>query len=128
MSSAHIKAQWRANSARYKAQHPEYRPRQGRCTVASRFAKKIVKTPFCWFWIGARDRDGYGQMSVNNVQQKAHRMSFLLHRGHIPAGMQVLHRCDEPPCVNPEHLFLGTARDNANDRVSKGRTTAGRWL
>lgn len=71
----------------------------------------------CWLWTGARDRGGYGQFSG-----RAHRWSWLIHHGYRPGhGLFVCHHCDNPPCVRPDHLFLGTASDNARDMVAKGR-------
>lgn len=80
----------------------------------------------CWPWIGAGagSRQGYGTIRRGSASQgmvRAHRASWEIHRGPIPAGTLVLHRCDNPPCVNPGHLFLGTDADNVRDMVSKGR-------
>lgn len=90
------------------------------------FWRKTVKSPGgCWVWIGCTDRDGYGQIGVNRHQLKAHRFSWELHYSAIPEGLCVCHRCDNPSCVNPEHLFLGTNQDNTRDKVSKGRQPVG---
>ena len=75
----------------------------------------------CWEWKSASVRGGYGQISVNGKRAIASRMSWELHNGKIPNGMFVCHHCDNPPCVNPGHLFLGTNFDNALDRTQKGR-------
>lgn len=73
----------------------------------------------CWFWIGRRNKDGYGVF--NGMGEKtAHRASWVMHYGPIPAGMQVLHKCDAPSCVHPKHLFLGTHADNMADMRGKG--------
>jgi hypothetical protein len=87
-----------------------------------RFWEKVLKTDGCWVWIAARNPLGYGLASVESRTIKAYRVSWELSNGPIPKGLCVLHRCDNPPCVNPDHLFLGTIRDNNIDRQRKGRT------
>jgi hypothetical protein len=94
-------------------------------TIFERFMKKVVKTETCWIWGGSRNFDGYGHLSINGKQTSSHRFSYEWCVGPIPVGMYVCHKCDCPPCVNPDHLFLGTARDNARDKVSKGRMFSG---
>ncbi len=77
----------------------------------------------CVEWRGPRAPQGYGRIRGRNV---AHRVAWELANGReVPAGMLVRHRCDNPPCVNPEHLLLGTAADNARDMVERGRSTRG---
>ena len=80
-------------------------------------------TSRCWEWQGSRHLDGYGRLSVYGraVPQNAHRVAWELTYGPVPPRLFVLHRCDNPPCVNPSHLFLGTAKDNTADMVAKGR-------
>ena len=87
------------------------------------FLKKVRQSgpDECWAWRGAIDQKGYGAVKVGGKKQSAHRVSWKLFRGPIPSGLCVLHHCDNPGCVNPEHLFLGTPRDNARDCVKKGR-------
>jgi hypothetical protein len=80
-----------------------------------------AKKSKCWEWYGVKDKRGYGQTGRNDKYIGAHRLSWTLYRGEIPKGMHVLHRCDNPPCVNPDHLFLGTNSENQLDSVSKGR-------
>ncbi len=75
----------------------------------------------CWEWTGARDRDGYGQTRIGMKRVKAHRKAWEILHGPIPAGLHVLHRCDNPPCVRPDHLWIGTERDNQHDKWAKGR-------
>jgi len=86
-----------------------------------RFFEKINKTEKCWNWIAGKDKDGYGKIKIDGKMVQAHRASWVIHNGDIPNGMCVLHRCDNPSCVNPEHLFIGTRLDNARDRDVKGR-------
>ena len=81
---------------------------------------KIVQSD-CWEWTAYRNRDGYGQFKMDNRMKKSHRVAWELVNGPIPDGICVLHHCDNPGCVNPSHLFLGTHADNAQDRNSKGR-------
>ena len=75
----------------------------------------------CWDWTATRDTKGYGQISIESKTTRAHRVSWEILRGEIPEGLLILHRCDRPCCVNPDHLFLGTSQDNADDKVLKDR-------
>ena len=85
------------------------------------FWKRVAKTPTCWLWTGYKTKGGYGLLTVNSKSYTAQRFSWILHNGPIPFGLDVLHKCDNPPCVNPDHLFLGTQQDNVVDSVNKGR-------
>ncbi len=76
----------------------------------------------CWLFVGARSSDGYGSINFRGRSVGAHRVAWEATFGPIPAGQHVLHRCDNPPCCNPDHLFLGTHADNMADRRSKGRS------
>lgn len=75
----------------------------------------------CWLWLGYQQSGGYGQMYVERKRKLAHRMSWQTYRGPIPDKLLVLHECDTPACVNPNHLFLGTYSDNMRDCVNKKR-------
>ena len=90
-----------------------------------RFNAKWVKDEVteCWVWTAAHHVKGYGEIKIPKTRKQipAHRLSYLIHRGLIPNGKCVLHRCDNPKCVNPEHLFVGTKMDNALDMVKKMR-------
>lgn len=86
-----------------------------------RFLERVSKTESCWIWVGGRASNGYGMTRFLGKQMGAHRASWLAFRGAIPPKISVLHRCDNPPCVNPEHLFLGTQKENMRDKIQKGR-------
>jgi hypothetical protein len=85
--------------------------------VVERFWLQVGKTIGCWTWKGRVDKDGYGEF----YPLMAHRFSWQLHNGPIPENLCVLHHCDNPPCTNPDHLYIGTPSDNAHDRMIRGR-------
>lgn len=113
------------------------RLRDGKSTACARCSIKArVRTRFdarhmpepnsgCWLWTGAVDAKGYGLLQVDDASRRAHRLAWELHRGPIPASLHVLHKCDVPSCVNPDHLFLGTNDDNVADKVAKRRQARG---
>lgn len=75
----------------------------------------------CWEWSGKRNEQGYGRLWFRGKQIRAHRLSWSLINGLIPEGLDILHKCDNPSCCNPNHLYSGTDKDNANDRQARGR-------
>lgn len=84
--------------------------------------RKGLSEEDCWEWLASTDGFGYGWIGLGNGHLgKAHQVSWLIHFGPIPPGKYPLHKCDNPPCSNPRHLFLGTQKDNALDREAKGR-------
>lgn len=91
-----------------------------------RFWRHVVVRDGCWGWTRYRDKDGYGKLWVNRTFVSAHRFSWELHHGPIPDGLCVIHTCDNPPCSNPEHLRLGTVRENTWDAARKRRLSHGK--
>jgi len=83
--------------------------------------KSISILDACWEWNGPRDYHGYGRKTVNRKTVRLHRLAWEWANGPIPPGMFICHRCDNPPCVNPAHLFLGTNLDNVRDMIAKKR-------
>jgi hypothetical protein len=91
--------------------------------LAERFWARVQVGPpsVCWPWTAGRHGRGYGHFRVGGTMERASRVAWALHHGTIPAGALVLHHCDRPECVNPKHLYLGTALDNAQDRDGRNR-------
>ena len=98
-------------------------------TVEERFWEKVQKQEGdkCWEWQASLNKPlrGYGNFNVKRKPVYAHRYSYALHNGPIPEGLDVLHRCDNPKCVRPSHLFLGTQQDNSDDAKNKKRNQHG---
>lgn len=102
-------------------------PERKRIPLFQRFWKFVQKTEGCWLWIGAVNDKGYGQIQQGRGLGAvlAHRVSYLIHFGEFDESLEVCHSCDNPPCVNPSHLFLGTHQDNMDDMVRKNRGVFG---
>lgn len=106
-----------------------------RKTIEERFWAKVDKDGpvpehmphlgACWVWTASKLNSGYGQFGIGGKLRYAHRLSWEMERGEIPDNLCVLHSCDNPPCVRPEHLFLGTRRENSSDCQRKGRLARG---
>jgi hypothetical protein len=90
-----------------------------------RFWEKVDKTVSCWLWTGSKNNMGYGRINIKGKVQLAHRISFEMNHGAIVKGLKVLHKCDNPLCVNPKHLKLGTQKENLQDMYKKGRACVG---
>lgn len=90
-------------------------------TLESIFKRTKKDKNNCWIWQGMRHRQGYGIVSLKNVQQGAHRVVWKILNSDISSEQHVCHKCDNPPCVNPDHLFLGNHQQNMQDMVEKKR-------
>jgi len=86
-----------------------------------RIWEKIDKSSGCWLWKAGKNQNGYGLIRANGKERLAHRLAWELTNGPIPKGMCICHKCDNPACINPNHLFLGTQKDNIKDMDGKGR-------
>lgn len=89
------------------------------------FESRIRITPSCWIWLGTVITKGYGRVRVEGCFEAAHRFSYRLYVGPIPPGHVIRHKCDNPICVNPDHLLSGTQKENIQDAVSRGRMSLG---
>jgi HNH endonuclease len=90
----------------------------------SLYNRKVIKSNGCWTWNGNKDKDGYSIFGFRKKTLKAHRISWQIHKKEKIDGISVLHKCDNRECTNPDHLFLGMAKDNILDMIKKGRRVA----
>ena len=122
--------QCRINGKKSKGPLNRYRGcmRQDKPDVfAERFWSRVEKQENgCWKWIGAKFHRGYGRVNSGGKMLRANRVAYEISKGDIPVGMVVCHKCDVPLCVNPDHLFLGTIKDNVDDMIRKGRKNSER--
>jgi hypothetical protein len=111
---------------RYCSMHRSRLSRTGsldKKTPSQKFMEKCepVTESGCWIWTGTLHNSGYGRISLTGRKELAHRHSFRLFRGELAVGMQVNHKCDNPLCVNPDHLYAGTQKQNVRDCIDRGR-------
>lgn len=90
-------------------------------TLEQAFWRRVAVSDGCWLWTGNLDKDGYGVFILSRRQRRAHVVSLELSGRPVPRGMYGCHRCDNPSCVNPAHLYVGTPKQNVADAVSRGR-------
>lgn len=103
--------------------------------ISQQLAEELARTKFwnkvdlpfeatnedCWLWNASKNNCGYGQFWFNKKSMRAHRLSYLWYKGEIPEGLEVCHKCDEPSCINPNHLFVATHQQNLQDCADKNR-------
>lgn len=121
------RAGWRVNASPGPDQETDVSDPKT-AAILKRFWPKVARggPDDCWLWTAGVNHAGYGSMGGGRgVTLLAHRVSWEVHRGPIPQGLFVCHHCDNPPCVNPRHLFIGSQRDNMDDKVRKGRQRRG---
>jgi len=94
-------------------------------TVPERFLKYVKKTEYCWLWVGSKNNKGYAQLNVSGVPKLASRISWEIANGPIPKGKYILHKCDNPLCVNPDHVYPGDQTQNMADMWGRGRAKPG---
>ena len=93
--------------------------------LLERFMSHVQKTETCWLWTGKKSKQGYGDLACFGTGMIASRLSYELLVGRIPRYIQVNHTCNNPPCVNPDHLYLGTQKENVHDAIRSGRWVPG---
>jgi hypothetical protein len=91
--------------------------------ILKRFWEKVDKSTDCWIWTAYKNKQGYGRLGISGANAvNAHRLSWTIHNGEIPDGYFVCHKCDNPSCIKPDHLFVGTRQDNIDDMMLKKRS------
>lgn len=118
MCKLHYKRQWR-NGSPHVSRPCLHLP------VEQKFWLYVSKKEGCWEWGGYKDKDGYGKLRVGKTNRSAHRISWELHHGEIPPSLFVLHKCNNPSCVRPDHLYVGDQFDNMRDRTVSGNAPRG---
>ncbi len=91
-------------------------------SVEKRFWEKVEKTETCWNWKGAINPSGHAVIKIDGRNRGSHRVSYAIKHGEIPENLMILHKCHNPKCVNPDHLYAGTAKDNSNDEIERKNT------
>lgn len=111
-----------ASQLRNGKEHTRYTCYRGYEPLSERIFDNVMTVPEsgCWIWMRALNRSGYGQLTYLKKHMEAHRASWIAHRGEIPNGVGVLHRCNIRSCVNPDHLYLGGQKENVADAISAG--------
>ena len=104
-----------------RTKNSELTNEQNRERIKKYYEKYVIKQEGCWDWKGIIEHTGYGKLGVR-PPIKAHRASWIIHKGEIPKGLIVCHTCDNRKCTNPDHLWLGTHKDNIQDKIKKGRS------
>lgn len=125
VNPAHLRTGTRAANNAERAERGRSISGRNSLSLTERFNKQVERTDSCWIWRGSQGSSGYGVIHAHGRLKAAHRVSYELHVGEIPKGMCILHSCDDPRCVNPDHLSLGTRADNCRDKVNKGRHAHG---
>lgn len=115
------RGKFKGQPCRFKTGHYAGKRDHNRRELPEKFWRRVTKGQDCWQWTGARSSDGYGSVQHLGRNIGAHRVSYLINVGEIPPGVHVLHNCDNPSCVNPSHLRLGTHTDNMRDKSIRNR-------